>query len=184
MWWWYELHFVTLSLVPSVSLRIWESPARISAHGCFTGSFPDEWQYFPELWDWEVEIKSVCSAELPGWCLLQLQALDQKPSFQQSWPQGCHLPFCVFCFFSGKDHVCRFIGCGRNEKFNYVVMQLQVSSGLPLSPHPMEMASQWRIHSDSRQPSTGVETLLYRESGWNGRQQDWGGVLLWYPPLG
>lgn len=29
--------------------------------------------------------------------------------------------------FSGKDHVCRFIGCGRNEKFNYVVMQLQVS---------------------------------------------------------
>ncbi|XP_007890507.2 tau-tubulin kinase 1 [Callorhinchus milii] len=25
----------------------------------------------------------------------------------------------------GKDHVCRFIGCGRNEKFNYVVMQLQ-----------------------------------------------------------
>uniref|UniRef100_S4RI75 Protein kinase domain-containing protein n=1 Tax=Petromyzon marinus TaxID=7757 RepID=S4RI75_PETMA len=24
-----------------------------------------------------------------------------------------------------KDHVCRFIGCGRNDKFNYVVMQLQ-----------------------------------------------------------
>lgn len=38
-----------------------------------------------------------------------------------------------FCFFSGKDHVCRFIGCGRNEKFNYVVMQLQVSSVLHLS---------------------------------------------------
>lgn len=27
--------------------------------------------------------------------------------------------------FTGKDHVCRFIGCGRNERFNYVVMQLQ-----------------------------------------------------------
>ncbi|XP_054421499.1 tau-tubulin kinase 2 isoform X2 [Pteronotus mesoamericanus] len=26
---------------------------------------------------------------------------------------------------SGKDHVCRFIGCGRNDRFNYVVMQLQ-----------------------------------------------------------
>lgn len=26
---------------------------------------------------------------------------------------------------TGKDHVCRFIGCGRNERFNYVVMQLQ-----------------------------------------------------------
>ncbi|XP_048393147.1 tau-tubulin kinase 2-like isoform X1 [Stegostoma tigrinum] len=25
----------------------------------------------------------------------------------------------------GKDHVCRFIGCGRNDRFNYVVMQLQ-----------------------------------------------------------
>ncbi|XP_009075836.1 PREDICTED: tau-tubulin kinase 2, partial [Acanthisitta chloris] len=24
-----------------------------------------------------------------------------------------------------KDHVCRFIGCGRNDRFNYVVMQLQ-----------------------------------------------------------
>lgn len=27
----------------------------------------------------------------------------------------------------GKNHVCKFIGCGRNDKFNYVVMQLQVS---------------------------------------------------------
>ncbi|XP_062607865.1 rho-associated protein kinase 2-like isoform X2 [Saccostrea cucullata] len=25
----------------------------------------------------------------------------------------------------GQDHVCRFIGCGRNEKYNYVVMTLQ-----------------------------------------------------------
>ncbi|XP_059609847.1 tau-tubulin kinase homolog Asator isoform X2 [Phlebotomus argentipes] len=25
----------------------------------------------------------------------------------------------------GKEHVCRFIGCGRNDRFNYVVMQLQ-----------------------------------------------------------
>ncbi|CAH1262224.1 TTBK1 [Branchiostoma lanceolatum] len=25
----------------------------------------------------------------------------------------------------GKDHVCRFISCGRNERFNYVVMSLQ-----------------------------------------------------------
>ena len=30
----------------------------------------------------------------------------------------------------GRDHVCRFIGCGRNDRFNYVVMQLQVSSFL------------------------------------------------------
>ncbi|PRD24655.1 UNVERIFIED_CONTAM: Asator [Trichonephila clavipes] len=30
-----------------------------------------------------------------------------------------------FIYFIGKDHVCRFIGCGRNDRFNYVVMQLQ-----------------------------------------------------------
>ncbi len=28
-------------------------------------------------------------------------------------------------YSSGKDHVCRFIGCGRNDRFNYVVMSLQ-----------------------------------------------------------
>ena len=26
---------------------------------------------------------------------------------------------------SGREHVCRFIGCGRNERFNYVVMTIQ-----------------------------------------------------------
>ncbi|XP_060617010.2 tau-tubulin kinase 2 isoform X2 [Anolis sagrei] len=25
----------------------------------------------------------------------------------------------------GKDHICKFVGCGRNDRFNYVVMQLQ-----------------------------------------------------------
>lgn len=30
-----------------------------------------------------------------------------------------------FLFVSGKENVCRFIGCGRNDRFNYVVMQLQ-----------------------------------------------------------
>lgn len=33
----------------------------------------------------------------------------------------------VLSLFLGKNHVCKFIGCGRNDKFNYVVMQLQVS---------------------------------------------------------
>ena len=26
---------------------------------------------------------------------------------------------------AGKDHICRFIGCGRNSRFNYMVMSLQ-----------------------------------------------------------
>lgn len=30
--------------------------------------------------------------------------------------------------FLGKNHVCRFVGCGRNDRFNYVVMELQVIS--------------------------------------------------------
>lgn len=42
---------------------------------------------------------------------------------------------------SGKDHVCRFIGCGRNEKFNYVVMQLQVS---PRGPRILPPVTQGR----------------------------------------
>lgn len=45
------------------------------------------------------------------------------------------------CAPPGKSHVCRFIGCGRNEKFNYVVMQLQVSplGVLPLLPQKLGM---------------------------------------------
>lgn len=36
-----------------------------------------------------------------------------------------HYFFILTCFV-GKDHVCRFVGCGRNDRFNYVVMELQV----------------------------------------------------------
>ena len=35
------------------------------------------------------------------------------------------LSHCISDFFTGKEHICRFIGCGRNDRFNYVVMQLQ-----------------------------------------------------------
>lgn len=48
-------------------------------------------------------------------CLYQLENLQlqpQKKSYKLFW-------------VSGKDHVCRFIGCGRNERYNYVVMSLQ-----------------------------------------------------------
>lgn len=41
----------------------------------------------------------------------------------------------VILYFLGKDHVCRFVGCGRNDRFNYVVMELQVgihAEGLPI----------------------------------------------------
>ena len=64
---------------------------------------------------------------------------------------------------SGKDHVCRFIGCGRNEKFNYVVMQLQVSPHSPsslLSP-PRDLVGTpgvgWRLWTPEER---GVGTSL------------------------
>lgn len=47
---------------------------------------------------------------------------------------------------SGKDHVCRFIGCGRNEKFNYVVMQLQVCPwDLSTCLSPRELEGDWGV---------------------------------------
>lgn len=45
-----------------------------------------------------------------------------------SWILLCDLfsiHFISFLSIPGKEHVCRFIGCGRNDRFNYVVMQLQ-----------------------------------------------------------
>ncbi len=36
----------------------------------------------------------------------------------------CDITAFISC--AGKNHVCKFTGCGRNDKFNYVVMQLQV----------------------------------------------------------
>lgn len=46
--------------------------------------------------------------------------------------------------FPGKNHVCKFIGCGRNDKFNYVVMQLQVSDGLEAFIVKGTTAQGWR----------------------------------------
>lgn len=40
------------------------------------------------------------------------------------------LYFFILNHFVGKDHVCRFVGCGRNDRFNYVVMELQVGRQL------------------------------------------------------
>lgn len=31
----------------------------------------------------------------------------------------------IYFIFSGKDHICKFFGCGRNVRFNYLVMELQ-----------------------------------------------------------
>lgn len=47
------------------------------------------------------------------------------------WKSLCSEGFKVFIFFLilfkilGKKHACKFYGCGRNDKFNYLVMSLQ-----------------------------------------------------------
>lgn len=45
-------------------------------------------------------------------------------SFRNVWMKFVKF-MCGIAMVAGKDHVCKFIGCGRNDKFNYVVMSLQ-----------------------------------------------------------
>ena len=40
----------------------------------------------------------------------------------------CWLSMSETCVDVDKDHVCRFIACGRNRRFNYLVMSLQGDS--------------------------------------------------------
>lgn len=36
-----------------------------------------------------------------------------------------YISILYFEFITGRDHICKFIGCGRNDQFNYVVMTVQ-----------------------------------------------------------
>ncbi|XP_029937897.1 tau-tubulin kinase 2 isoform X2 [Myripristis murdjan] len=61
------------------------------------------------------------------------EALDQltrasvalKVESAQQPKQVLKMEVAVLKKLQGKDHVCRFVGCGRNDRFNYVVMELQ-----------------------------------------------------------
>lgn len=69
---------------------------------------------------------------------------------EQIWVCACSKdPLCPFSLsLSGKNHVCKFIGCGRNDKFNYVVMQLQARRVLPPATcmSPQCVATQMRVY--------------------------------------
>eukprot|EP00069_Balaena_mysticetus_P000072 bmy_00056T0 len=67
--------------------------------------------------------------------LLTRENVALKVESAQQPKQVLKMEVAVLKKLQGKDHVCRFIGCGRNEKFNYVVMQLQVSPRGPSSLH-------------------------------------------------
>ncbi|KAK7595467.1 hypothetical protein V9T40_013292 [Parthenolecanium corni] len=53
----------------------------------------------------------------------ELVALKVESSRQPK--QVLKMEVAVLKKLQGHEHVCRFIGCGRNDRFNYVVMQLQ-----------------------------------------------------------
>ena len=47
----------------------------------------------------------------------------------RSMNYNCFTKFILFYVtFPGCSHVCKFVSCGRNENFNYLVMSLQASN--------------------------------------------------------
>ncbi|XP_063295625.1 tau-tubulin kinase 2 [Pelobates fuscus] len=57
--------------------------------------------------------------------LLARENVALKVESAQQPKQVLKMEVAVLKKLQGKDHVCRFVGCGRNDRFNYVVMQLQ-----------------------------------------------------------
>ncbi|GAA6073809.1 tau-tubulin kinase 1 isoform X1, partial [Tachysurus ichikawai] len=57
--------------------------------------------------------------------LLTKENVALKVESAQQPKQVLKMEVAVLKKLQGKNHVCKFIGCGRNDKFNYVVMQLQ-----------------------------------------------------------
>ncbi|XP_066550194.1 tau-tubulin kinase 2 isoform X2 [Amia ocellicauda] len=57
--------------------------------------------------------------------LLTRENVALKVESAQQPKQVLKMEVAVLKKLQGKDHVCRFIGCGRNDRFNYVVMELQ-----------------------------------------------------------
>ncbi|KAM8920860.1 tau-tubulin kinase 2 [Pelodytes ibericus] len=57
--------------------------------------------------------------------LLTRENVALKVESAQQPKQVLKMEVAVLKKLQGQDHVCRFTGCGRNDRFNYVVMQLQ-----------------------------------------------------------
>ncbi|XP_043119691.1 tau-tubulin kinase 2 isoform X3 [Puntigrus tetrazona] len=57
--------------------------------------------------------------------LLNHTSVALKAESAQQPKQVLKMEVAVLKKLQGKDHVCRFVGCGRNDRFNYVVMELQ-----------------------------------------------------------
>ncbi|XP_066487227.1 tau-tubulin kinase 2 isoform X2 [Tiliqua scincoides] len=57
--------------------------------------------------------------------LLTRENVALKVESAQQPKQVLKMEVAVLKKLQGKDHICKFVGCGRNDRFNYVVMQLQ-----------------------------------------------------------
>ncbi|XP_048083774.1 tau-tubulin kinase 2-like [Alosa alosa] len=57
--------------------------------------------------------------------LLTRNSVALKVESAQQPKQVLKMEVAVLKKLQGKNHVCRFVGCGRNDRFNYVVMELQ-----------------------------------------------------------
>uniref|UniRef100_A0A8C2JKR6 non-specific serine/threonine protein kinase n=1 Tax=Cyprinus carpio TaxID=7962 RepID=A0A8C2JKR6_CYPCA len=57
--------------------------------------------------------------------LMNRTCVALKAESAQQPKQVLKMEVAVLKKLQGKDHVCRFVGCGRNDRFNYVVMELQ-----------------------------------------------------------
>ncbi|XP_074595567.1 tau-tubulin kinase asator [Brevipalpus obovatus] len=57
--------------------------------------------------------------------LVSRDYVAMKLESAQQQKQVLKMEVAVLKKLQGRPHVCRFIGCGRNDRFNYVVMQLQ-----------------------------------------------------------
>ncbi|XP_019772963.2 tau-tubulin kinase homolog Asator isoform X3 [Dendroctonus ponderosae] len=60
-----------------------------------------------------------------GQDLLTKEQVALKVESARQPKQVLKMEVAVLKKLQGKEHICRFIGCGRNDRFNYVVMQLQ-----------------------------------------------------------
>ncbi|CAG2215256.1 TTBK [Mytilus edulis] len=60
-----------------------------------------------------------------GTDLITKESVALKLESSQQAKQVLKMEVAVLKKLQGRDHVCRFIGCGRNDKYNYVVMTLQ-----------------------------------------------------------
>ncbi|XP_077300015.1 tau-tubulin kinase asator isoform X2 [Arctopsyche grandis] len=60
-----------------------------------------------------------------GLDLLTAEEVALKVESARQPKQVLKMEVAVLKKLQGKEHACRFIGCGRNDRFNYVVMQLQ-----------------------------------------------------------